>query len=79
MSTLIPILIILIILALILGAILAVLFMFRKREKPELHLYCSACETWNYHTLCGPQLDEKNQLVFLLYTCNSCKTTRALK
>jgi len=78
MGTIIPVLFVLTISLVILAIAIAVLFMFRQRDM-TLHLFCASCNQWNYHTFCGPQLDENNNLAFLLYTCSRCHTTRAVK
>ncbi len=72
-------LILLTIALLLMGALIAVLWLFRKKSDNTLHLFCNSCGSWHFHTPVGPQLDEKNQVAFYLYNCSSCGTTRAVK
>lgn len=81
MVTLLPVLFILTLLVIIFGVVVAILYMFRERGKkePGLHLICGTCQGWRMHTPRGAQLDAENNPQFYLYTCESCRTTRALK
>jgi len=65
--------------ALILAITVAVIYLFHQKDEGKLHLFCKSCNAWHEHTPRGPQLNSENQVVFYLYTCGNCHTTRAVK
>jgi hypothetical protein len=66
-------------LAVMFSIFIAIIHLFTRKDIKELNLYCNSCQSWHQHIPHGAQLDENSNLLFYLYTCENCKTTRAVK